>query len=176
MWDLPRPGTEPVHCKADFLTTGPPGKPLESLLWGIPSRFPLTSHFDLSGSESAFGISQNPLMCACSSLCQGELWWRGLWEVDITYCEVMSPPFSTSKEPFCACVVREVSLTLRSRNMWSFIWVGPNLLHHSTFMQFLSIAEKLFSLGHVCFLPHTYTFCLKIICGWPMSLVTLWIW
>ena len=111
----------PLHCKVDFLTIGPPGKPLESLLWGIPSRFPLATHFDLSGSESVFGISQNPLLCACSSLCQGERWWRGLWEVDITYCEVMSPPFSTSKEPFCACVVREVSLTLRSRNMWSFI-------------------------------------------------------
>ena len=124
MWDLPRPGIELVSLalQGGFLTTGSPGTPLESLFWGIPFRFPLANHFDLSGSESVFGISQNPLMCAYSSLSQDGLWWRSLWEVDITYCEVMSPPFSsTSKKPFCACVVREVSLTLRIRNMWSFI-------------------------------------------------------
>ena len=33
----------------------------------------------------------------------------------------MPPSFLTSKEHFCTCVVREVSLTLRMRNMWSFI-------------------------------------------------------
>ena len=33
----------------------------------------------------------------------------------------MPPPFLTSKEPFCTCVVREVSLTLRLRNIWYFI-------------------------------------------------------
>ena len=33
----------------------------------------------------------------------------------------MPPPFLTSKEPFCTCVVREVSLTLRMRNIWYFI-------------------------------------------------------
>ena len=33
-------------------------------------------------------------------------------------------PFLTSKEPFCACIVGKVSLTLRMRNMWSLIWAG----------------------------------------------------
>ena len=33
----------------------------------------------------------------------------------------MPPPFLTSKEPFCTCAVREVSLTLRMRNILSFI-------------------------------------------------------
>ena len=42
-------------------------------------------------------------------------------QVDITYCEVISP-LLTSKEPFCIRVVREVSLTSRLRNMWSFIY------------------------------------------------------
>ena len=33
----------------------------------------------------------------------------------------MPPSFLTSKEHFCTCVAGEVSLTLRMRNMWSFI-------------------------------------------------------
>ena len=33
----------------------------------------------------------------------------------------MPPPFLTPKKPFCACVVEDISLTLRIRNMWSFI-------------------------------------------------------
>ena len=36
----------------------------ESLLWGISSVFPLTNHFDLPGSESIFGVSQDFPMCA----------------------------------------------------------------------------------------------------------------
>ena len=83
----------------------------ESLLWGIPSRFPLASHFDLSGSESILGIFQYPPMCAYSFLSQDRFWRRGLWAVVITYFQVMHPPFLTSKEPFCTWVVREVYLT-----------------------------------------------------------------
>ena len=93
----------------------------ESLLWGISSRFPLTNHVALPGSESIFGISQGPPLCACVSLSQDGFQQRGLWVVDVTYYEVAPPPFLTSKEPFCACVVGEVSLTSRMRNMWSFI-------------------------------------------------------
>ena len=40
-------------------------------------------------------------------------------KVDITYCGVAPPPFLALEEPFCACVVRKVSLTSRMRYMWS---------------------------------------------------------
>ena len=40
-------------------------------------------------------------------------------EVDITYYGVVPPLFLAPEEPFCACVVGEVSLILRMRNMWS---------------------------------------------------------
>ena len=36
----------------------------EFLLWGISSSFPLANHFDLPGSQSILGISQDPPMCA----------------------------------------------------------------------------------------------------------------
>ena len=39
----------------------------ESLLWGISSGFPLTNHFDLPGSESISGVSQDLPMCVCMS-------------------------------------------------------------------------------------------------------------
>ena len=42
----------------------------ESLLWGISSGFPLTSHLALPGSESVFGVSQGPPLCVCTSLSQ----------------------------------------------------------------------------------------------------------
>ena len=41
-----------------------------SLSWSISSGFPLASHLALSGSESIFGLSQDPPMCACVSLSQ----------------------------------------------------------------------------------------------------------
>ena len=43
---------------------------LESVLWDISSGFPLPSHLALSGSESLFGMSQDPPMCTCASLNQ----------------------------------------------------------------------------------------------------------
>ena len=36
----------------------------ESLIWGISSGFPLVSHLALPGSESVFGLSQAPPLCA----------------------------------------------------------------------------------------------------------------
>ena len=42
----------------------------ESILWGVSSGFPLASHLDLSGSESIFGVSQDPPVCTCASLSQ----------------------------------------------------------------------------------------------------------
>ena len=47
-----------------------PSWEFESLLWGIPSRFPLANHLAFPGSESVFGISQCPPMCAHTSLSQ----------------------------------------------------------------------------------------------------------
>ena len=47
---------------------GTPSWELESLLWGICSKFPLASHFDLPGSEYVFGISRDPPMCLCISV------------------------------------------------------------------------------------------------------------
>ena len=79
-----------------------PSWQLESLLWCISPMFPLTNHFDLPGSESIFGVSQDFPMCVHTSLSQDGFYRRSLWVVDIT-------PLLTSKEPFCACVVREVS-------------------------------------------------------------------
>ena len=37
-----------------------PSWQFELLLWGTYSRFPLTNHFDLLGSQSVFGIYQGP--------------------------------------------------------------------------------------------------------------------
>ena len=45
-----------------------PSWQFELLLWDISSRFPLASHFDLSGSLSIIGISQDPLTCLHASL------------------------------------------------------------------------------------------------------------
>ena len=52
-----------------------------------------------------FSISQGPSLCVCASLSQDRFQRRDLWVVDITY-------YGES---------REVSLTSRMRNMWSFI-------------------------------------------------------
>ena len=94
---------------------------LESCLGGISYRFRLADHFHLFGSEFIYGMSQGPPMCAYSSLSQ-DGFQRSLWVADITHYEVTTPPpLLTSKEPFCACVVGEVFLTLRMRNMWPFI-------------------------------------------------------
>ena len=76
----------------------------KSLIWGISSMFPLTNHFDLPGSESVFGVSQDlpmyarasqdlPMcarasqdlpMCARASLSQGGCHRRGLWVASIS--------------------------------------------------------------------------------------------
>ena len=37
-----------------------PSWQFKSLIWGISSGFPLANHFDLPGSESVFGIPQDP--------------------------------------------------------------------------------------------------------------------
>ena len=56
-----------------------PSWQFELLLWGTYSRFPLTNHFDLLGSQSVFGISLDPPMCAHVSLSQGGFRQKGVW-------------------------------------------------------------------------------------------------
>ena len=52
----------------------------ELLLASISSEFPLANNFDLPGSQSIFGISLDPLLCAHTPLSQdGSLTQRGLW-------------------------------------------------------------------------------------------------
>ena len=72
-----------------------------SHLHGTFLGFPLASHFDLPGSQSICYVSGSFHVCAAISwflpqMCMGRA------SLDIT-----SP--LTSKEPYCACVVKEVS-------------------------------------------------------------------
>ena len=69
------------------------------------SGFPLASHLELPGSQSIFGVSQDLPLCVCTHL---------LAKMDSTeeaygYNIPWHPSPLTSKEPFCACVVREVA-------------------------------------------------------------------
>ena len=57
-----------------------PSWQFKSLIWGISSRFPLANHLALPGSESVFGITQGPPLCARTSLSQDGFQRRGLWE------------------------------------------------------------------------------------------------
>ena len=76
----------------------------KSFIWGISSGFPLTNHFDLPGSWSIFGISQDSPVCMHAPLGQGNST-RKAYKEDIPW----SHSSLTSKKPFCICVVREVS-------------------------------------------------------------------
>lgn len=64
-------------------------------------------------------------------------------EADSTYYELVSCPFLTSREPFC-CAVREVSMTLRIRTVWSFNLyqdTGSAVLPTAV-LEYLSTGEK----------------------------------
>ena len=65
----------------------------ELLLWDISPWFLLANCFYLPGSKSISGISQDPPMCAHSSLSQDGFSLRGLWIIS-------TAPLLTSKEPF----------------------------------------------------------------------------
>lgn len=106
---------------------------------------------DLPDSESIFGVSEDPPMCACASLSQDGIHRRGLWVVSITYCGVVPPPFLTSREPLCACEFGEVSLTLKIRSTWclSLNLAGPGLLWYPAFMEFLSTGQNCSAWGHL---------------------------
>ena len=105
------------------------------------------NHFTLPGSESLFGISQDPPMCKHASLSQVVFQRRDLW-VDWHYSPL------TSKEPFCACIVRKVSLTLKMRNRWSlsFMWARLGLSYLQLGISIHRGQLQLFGLGPV-YLP-----------------------
>ena len=83
-----------------------------------------------AGSESVFGISQEPPTCASISLSQDGFDWRGPWVVSIAYYGVPPPPFLTSKEPFCPWVVGEFSCLQEweLHGVLSSFWAGLSLL------------------------------------------------
>ena len=87
---------------------------LELLLWGISSWFSLANHFNLPGSQSIYGISQDPPMCAHAFLSQDGFYQRGLWvEHPLT-----SLPFDLQGAFLHVCDLGHL-LTSGIRNMWS---------------------------------------------------------
>ena len=66
---------------------------------------------------------------------------QGLTVVALGQNSTTPHPFLISKEPFCSCVVRRVSLTLRMRNMWSFICTGPSSSFTSAVLDYLSTGD-----------------------------------
>ena len=74
-------------------------------LWGVSSGFHSANHFYFPGSQSMFGLSQDPLLCVRASLSQGESYRRGVWvEHPLTLL-----PLWPARSHFCARVVGEVS-------------------------------------------------------------------
>ena len=59
-----------IHTQAGSETELRPHGSLNLLIWGIASGFPLANHLALPGSESVFGLSQGPPMCAWASFSQ----------------------------------------------------------------------------------------------------------
>ena len=66
---------------------------------------------------------------------------QGLTVVALGQNSTTPHPFLISKEPFCSCVVRRVSLTLRMRNMLSFICTGPSSSFTSAVLDYLSTGD-----------------------------------
>ena len=82
-----------------------------SLLWPVILLLP--------GSEFLFGLTQGPPLCVCVHLlAKMDSKARASGKKSILWSGAPSLLWST-EEPFCTCVVREASLTLRMRNMWS---------------------------------------------------------
>ena len=112
-------------------------------LWGISSRFPLTRHGALPGSESDWFISGSSQMCA-ALIAKMDSHEEAYGQGDSTHYEVVPCPFFTSKEPSCSCAVREVFMTLRIRTMWSFnsYWDRGSALLPPALLEYLSMGEK----------------------------------
>ena len=76
---------------------------LESLLWGITSGFPLADHFHLPGSESIFGITQNPPVCTNMSLSQDGFYQRSQWVGRLSISSLLTYKKLSSQEGFLDC-------------------------------------------------------------------------
>ena len=86
---------------------------------GGPSGLPPTNHLASPGFVPTPGLPQGPPLCAGASFSQDGFYRWGFWEVDKMYRGLVALPTLTPEEPFCKCVVLEVSLTSRRRNRWS---------------------------------------------------------
>ena len=82
----------------------------EFLSWDISSSFPLANHFDLLGSQSILGISQDPAMCEHTSLGQDGFYQRGIW---------LAPLLFDLQGVFLGRCGWGSLLTFRMRNAWS---------------------------------------------------------
>ena len=89
----------------------------ESFIQGNSFRFSLTSYLALPGSESLFGLTQGPPLRVCTSFSQNGFQHKGFWEEE-RIMDWRLLPSVTSEEPFCICIIWEVSLTSQMRNMW----------------------------------------------------------
>ena len=91
-----------------------PSLQFELFLWDISSRFPLASHFDLLGSQSIFGKSQDPPICVQASFSQMDSTEKASGQ---------SIPWHHSPFDFPEAFMHICGwggfLTLRMRNMWS---------------------------------------------------------
>ena len=88
-------------------------------MWDTSSVFPLANHLALPDSESIFGITQCPPLCARISLSHDGFQRRSLWE---GWHHLLWGAVSSLFDPrgaLLCIVVRKVSLTSRMRNMWS---------------------------------------------------------
>ena len=79
---------------------------------GLFSSFPLANQFDLPGSQSMFGVSQDPPLCVHTSLSRDGFYQQGVW--------VAHPltEFSSGLQGAFLRMYGQGSL-LTSRNMWS---------------------------------------------------------
>ena len=85
---------------------------------GILPGFPLADHFDLPASESLFGTSQDPPMCAHTSFSQGRFHQRGLW---VEY-HLAPLPLDFQGAFQHVCGWRSPALNMRT------MWAGPSFL------------------------------------------------
>lgn len=92
--------------------------------------FPLANHL---ASLITSDLTQGPFWHAHASFSQAGFQRGGFWEIDRTYYELVSPLFLSPKEPFCTCVVGEVSVT-QEWKMWSSYPFTPAELRSSMFL------------------------------------------
>ena len=82
--------------------------------WVISSRLTLASRFDLPGSPSIFGVSQDPPVCAHVSLSQNGFYWKGVWVEHPWH----SSPLVSKEHSLHLCGQGGLP-TSRKRNTWS---------------------------------------------------------